>query len=164
MNLEGNGQMHPAEQRDADRRAPRCRIAARPARSPAVLRLDAQTSRKDTSRVTDYRIRKQTAGLSPLLRRMQIRHRLRSLCRARMLVRRVEREMPTRRSGANMNSTAATLVIAERVRQRLLSHHEAWRCQGEYVGGCLCDGCGERITCAQASYEVTSRRALCPIP
>jgi hypothetical protein len=53
-----------------------------------------------------------------------------------------------------MNSIAATLIIRERLRQRLLPHHEAWRCQGEYTGGCLCDGCGERITSAQASYEV----------
>ena len=53
-----------------------------------------------------------------------------------------------------MNSIAATLIIRERLRQRLLPHHEAWRCQGEYAGGCLCDGCGDRITSAQASYEV----------
>ncbi len=53
-----------------------------------------------------------------------------------------------------MNSIAATLIIRERLRQRLLTHREAWRCQGEYAGGCLCDGCGERITSAQASCEV----------
>ena len=53
-----------------------------------------------------------------------------------------------------MNSIAATLIIRERLRQRLLPHHETWRCRGEYAGGCLCDGCGERITAAQASYEV----------
>ncbi len=85
-----------------------------------------------------------TTGADP------IRHSLRSLCWARMLFRHAELEIPTRRSGANMNSIAATLVISERVRQRLLPHDEAWRCQGEYVGGCLCDGCGERITSAQA--------------
>ena len=113
-----------------------------------------QTSRKDTSRVIDYRIRNQTAQLSLLPRRMQIRHDLRSLGRARMLVRRVERERPTRRGGANMNSIAATLMIRERLRQRLLPHREGWRCHGEYAGGCACDGCGEPITSAQASYEV----------
>jgi hypothetical protein len=91
-----------------------------------------------------------------------IRHRLRPLCRARMLVQRVEREMPTRRSGANMNSIAAALVIRERLRQRLLPPHEAWRCQGEYAGGCLCDGCGERITSAQASYEVDFSPGITP--
>ena len=88
-----------------------------------------QTSRKDTSRVIDYRIRRHTAELSPLLPRMKIRYRLRSLCWARMLVRCVEHEMPTRRSGANMNGIAATRIIRERLRQRLLSRHEAWRCQ-----------------------------------
>jgi hypothetical protein len=45
-----------------------------------------------------------------------------------------------------MSSTAAMLVIRERLRRRLLPHREAWRCQDGYVGGCLCDGCGERIT------------------
>ena len=53
-----------------------------------------------------------------------------------------------------MNSIAATPIIRERLQQRRLPHHEAWRCQGEYAGGCLCDGCGERIASAQASYEV----------
>ena len=90
-----------------------------------------QTSRKDASCCIDYRIREPTAELSPLLPRMNIRYSLRSLCWARMLVRRVERETPTRRNGANMTSIAATLIIRERLRQRLLPHHEAWRCQGE---------------------------------
>jgi len=45
-------------------------------------------------------------------------------------------------------------ITRERLQQRRLPHHEAWRCQGEYAGGCLCDGCGERIASAQASYEV----------
>jgi hypothetical protein len=61
-----------------------------------------------------------------------------------------------------MNSTAATLVIRERLRQQLLPHHEPWRCQGEYAGGCLCDGCGERITSAQASYEVDFAPGIMP--
>jgi hypothetical protein len=65
-------------------------------------------------------------------------------------------------SGANMSSTAATLVIRERLRQHLLPPHEAWRCQGEYAGGCLCDGCGERITSAQASYEVDFSAGITP--
>ena len=29
-----------------------------------------------------------------------------------------------------MNSIAATPIIPERLRQRVLPHHEAWRCQG----------------------------------
>ncbi len=53
-----------------------------------------------------------------------------------------------------MTSIAATLGIRERLRQRVLPHHEAWRRQDEYAGGCLCDGCGERSTSARASYEV----------
>lgn len=61
-----------------------------------------------------------------------------------------------------MNSLAATLVIRERLRQHLLPHHESWRCQGEYAGGCLCDGCGERITSAQASYEVDFAPGVMP--
>jgi hypothetical protein len=79
-----------------------------------------------------------------------------------MLVRRVERGMPTRQSGANMNSIAATLAIRERLRQHLLPHDEPWRCQGEYAGGCFCDGCGERITSAQASYEVDFAPGITP--
>ena len=65
-----------------------------------------QTCRKDASRGIAYRIRTSTAELSPLLPRMNIRYRLRSLCWARMLVRHVEREMPTRRSGADVTSMA----------------------------------------------------------
>lgn len=53
-----------------------------------------------------------------------------------------------------MSSLATTLVIRERLRQHLLPHHEPRRRQGQYAGGCLCDGCGERITSAQASYDV----------
>jgi hypothetical protein len=29
-----------------------------------------------------------------------------------------------------------------------------WRRSGEYAAGTACDGCGERITSAQASYAV----------
>jgi len=61
-----------------------------------------------------------------------------------------------------MHGIAATLVIRERLRQRLLPHHEPWRCQGEYAGGCFCDGCGERITSAQASYEVDFSPGVTP--
>lgn len=61
-----------------------------------------------------------------------------------------------------MNSFAATLVIRERLRQHLLPHHEPWRPQGEYAGGCLCDGCGERITSAQASYDVDFAPGVTP--
>ena len=53
-----------------------------------------------------------------------------------------------------MNSIAATLIIRERLRQRLLPRRAAWRCQNEQADGCLCDGCGERISSAQASHEV----------
>jgi hypothetical protein len=80
-----------------------------------------------------------------------------------MLARRVERSRPSRQNGAkHVNSIAATLVIRERLRLRLLPHHEPWRCQGEYTGGCACDGCGERITSAQASYEVDFAPGVAP--
>jgi hypothetical protein len=61
-----------------------------------------------------------------------------------------------------MNSTAATLVIRERLRQHLLPHDEPWRLQGEYASGYLCDGCGERITSAQASYDVDFAPGVTP--
>ena len=38
--------------------------------------------------------------------------------------------------------------------QRALPHGALWRRQGEYAGGGVCAGCGERITSAQASYDV----------
>jgi hypothetical protein len=80
-----------------------------------------------------------------------------------MLLRRIGRGMTPRGSGAkHMNSIAATLAIRERLRTHLLPHHEPWRRQGEYAGGCLCDGCGERITSAQASYEVDFAPGVTP--
>ena len=122
-----------------------------------------QTSRKGTSRPVGYRIWQQTARTFAPGAAAAARRRLRSHCRARMLVRRVERgDAASAKERANMNSIAATLVIRERLRQRLLPHHEPWRCQGEYAGGCLCDGCGERITSAQASYEVDFAPGVTP--
>jgi hypothetical protein len=53
-----------------------------------------------------------------------------------------------------MNNIAATFAIRERLKQRTLPTGELWRCEGEYAGGCVCDGCGERITTAQASYSL----------
>jgi hypothetical protein len=53
-----------------------------------------------------------------------------------------------------MDHAAATLTIRRRLRQRILPHGELWRRLGEYSGGGLCGGCGERITSAQASYAV----------
>jgi hypothetical protein len=49
---------------------------------------------------------------------------------------------------------AATLAIQKRLQQQLLPEGVFWRCLGEYGGGNPCDGCGERITSAQASYVV----------
>ena len=93
----------------------------------------------------------------------EVRRRLRSRTGARMLARRVGRGMPPRQIGTkHVNSSAATLVIRERLRQHLLPHHEPRRRQGEYAGGCLCDGCGERITSAQASYEVDFEPGITP--
>jgi hypothetical protein len=71
--------------------------------------------------------------------------------------------LPMRGAHAHpVNNIAATLVIRERLRQHLLPHHEPWRRQGEYAGGCLCDGCGEGITSAQASYEVDFAPGVMP--
>ncbi len=61
-----------------------------------------------------------------------------------------------------MNNLAAMLVIRERLREHLLPQHAPRRRQGEYSGGCLCDGCGERITSAQASYNVDFEPGVTP--
>lgn len=53
-----------------------------------------------------------------------------------------------------MNNVARTLAIRTRLRQRVLPQGALWRRLGEYAGGGVCAGCGERITSAQASYEV----------
>lgn len=53
-----------------------------------------------------------------------------------------------------MDHSTATLVIRARLRQRALPCGALWRRVGEYCGGALCDGCGERITSAQASYAL----------
>jgi hypothetical protein len=53
-----------------------------------------------------------------------------------------------------MNTVARTLAVRTRLSQRALPHDAPWRRLGEYAGGGLCAGCGERITSAQASYEV----------
>jgi len=53
-----------------------------------------------------------------------------------------------------MNDVARTLAVRMRLRQRTLPHGALWRRLGEYAGGGVCGGCGERITSAQASYSV----------
>lgn len=53
-----------------------------------------------------------------------------------------------------MNDLTATLAIRARLRQHALPYGALWRRVGEYAGGGSCDGCGERITSAQASYAV----------
>jgi hypothetical protein len=53
-----------------------------------------------------------------------------------------------------MNTVARTLAVRTRLSQRTLPHGAPWRRLGEYAGGGVCIGCGERITSAQASYEV----------
>lgn len=61
-----------------------------------------------------------------------------------------------------MNSTAATFIIRECLRRRLLPHHEVWRCQGQYADGNLRDGCDVLITSEQASYEVERSPGVTP--
>jgi hypothetical protein len=53
-----------------------------------------------------------------------------------------------------MNEAMARLAIRTRLRRQALPGDLSCRRLGEYAGGGLCDGCGERITSAQASYEV----------
>jgi hypothetical protein len=53
-----------------------------------------------------------------------------------------------------MNNVARVLAVRARLRQRALPQGSLWRRLGEYAGGGVCAGCGERITSAQASYDV----------
>ena len=53
-----------------------------------------------------------------------------------------------------MNHSAARFAIRARLSERALPSVAPWRCLGEYAGGGRCDGCGEPITSAQASYAV----------
>jgi hypothetical protein len=53
-----------------------------------------------------------------------------------------------------MNLVAVTLAVRTRLKQQGLPRGTPWRRLGEYAGGGLCVGCGERITSAQASYAV----------
>lgn len=61
-----------------------------------------------------------------------------------------------------MDHTAATLAIRARLRGRVLPYGALWRRLGEYAGGGLCGGCGERITSAQASYAVDFTPGVTP--
>jgi hypothetical protein len=61
-----------------------------------------------------------------------------------------------------MNNLTATFAIRARLRQQTLPHGELWRRLGEYAGGGTCDGCGERITSAQASYAVDFTPGVTP--
>ena len=53
-----------------------------------------------------------------------------------------------------MNHVAVTLAVRTRLKAQVLPRGAPWRRLGEYAGGGLCAGCGERITSAQASYAV----------
>jgi len=64
--------------------------------------------------------------------------------------------------GTHMNNLTATLAIRARLRQQTLPYGALWRRLGEYEGGGLCDGCGERITSAQASYAVDFTPGVTP--
>lgn len=61
-----------------------------------------------------------------------------------------------------MNSVEATLAIRVRLQQRTLPREMSWRILGEYAGKSSCDGCGERITSAQASYAVDFALGISP--
>jgi hypothetical protein len=61
-----------------------------------------------------------------------------------------------------MNNVALTLAVRTRLRQRALPYGALWRRLGEYAGGGVCAGCGERITSAQASYVVDFMPGVTP--
>lgn len=61
-----------------------------------------------------------------------------------------------------MDHAAATLAIRARLGEQALPHGALWRRSGEYAGGGRCDGCGERITSAQASYAVDFTPGVTP--
>jgi len=61
-----------------------------------------------------------------------------------------------------MTPAAATLAIRARMIGRRLPQGSPWRCLGEYGSGATCDGCGERITSAQASYTVSFEPGVLP--
>ena len=46
------------------------------------------------------------------------------------------------------------IVIRSRLRRLVLPRAAITRVMGEYAGGGVCAGCGERITSAQASYSI----------
>lgn len=60
-----------------------------------------------------------------------------------------------------MNTVALTLAIRTRLVQQTLPRETLWRRSGEYGSG-TCDGCGERITSAQASYAVDFSPGVTP--
>lgn len=61
-----------------------------------------------------------------------------------------------------MNNVARTLAVRARLRQHALPHGALWRRLGDYAGGGVCAGCGERITSAQASYDVDFMPGVAP--
>lgn len=61
-----------------------------------------------------------------------------------------------------MTPAAATVAIRARMTRRSLPRGSLWRCLGEYTSGTACDGCGERITSAQASYAVDFEPGVLP--
>lgn len=61
-----------------------------------------------------------------------------------------------------MTPAAATLAIRARMTGRKLPRGSLLRCLGEYGSGAACDGCGERITSAQASYTVDFETGVLP--
>jgi hypothetical protein len=61
-----------------------------------------------------------------------------------------------------VSNVTALLAIRTRLRQHALPTGGLWRRVGEYASGCACDGCGERITSAQASYAVDFNPGVTP--
>jgi hypothetical protein len=61
-----------------------------------------------------------------------------------------------------VDTVAATLAIRARLTQRTLPRDTLSRRSGEYARGGACDGCGERITSAHASYAVDFAPGVTP--
>jgi hypothetical protein len=61
-----------------------------------------------------------------------------------------------------MNTLETTLAIRSRLREHVLPRGGLWRQLGEYTGGGVCGGCGERITSAHASWAVDFTPGVAP--
>jgi hypothetical protein len=71
-------------------------------------------------------------------------------------------ELPVPQQGAPRGPWCGEARHRARLSERALPSRALRRCLGEYAGGGLCDGRGERITSAQASYAVEFTPVVTP--